>query len=70
MRDRFRSEGEPIGLEELTNLELRDVPKDIRLLIRDDYFPDAMRERLKKFCAVAPSGQDPTFGRFVANRRA
>jgi len=38
--DRFRSEAEPIGLEELKNLELRNIPKDIRLLIRDDYFPE------------------------------
>jgi hypothetical protein len=45
--DQFR-EGEPIRLSELQNLDLSNIPKDIRLLIRDDYFPDTTLWRTAK----------------------
>lgn len=46
--DRFRSEIEPVGLEELKSLQLSNMPNDIRLLIRDDYFPETIIWRTGK----------------------
>jgi hypothetical protein len=39
--DEFRGEeGDPIGIEELKQLGLREMPEDIRLWVMDNYFPE------------------------------
>jgi hypothetical protein len=39
--DQFRGEdGDPIGIEELKQLGLREMPEDIRLWVMDIYFPE------------------------------
>lgn len=39
--EEFRCEdGEPIGIQELKCLNLRDVPEDIRIWVMDNYFPE------------------------------
>jgi len=52
--EEFREEREPIRLEEMKRLNLRDMPEDIRLSIMDDYFPDATiwRERNHLVCEI------------------
>jgi hypothetical protein len=40
--DEFRADdGEPIGIEELKGLQLGVMPEDVRILVMDDYFPEA-----------------------------
>jgi len=44
--DEFRGDdGEPIGIEELKHLNLRDMPEDVRLWVMDNYFPEATLRR-------------------------
>ncbi len=39
--DDFREEdGDPIGVEELKRLDLRNLPADVRIAVMDDYFPE------------------------------
>ncbi|HLG95294.1 MAG TPA: hypothetical protein VKX49_03165 [Bryobacteraceae bacterium] len=39
--DNFREQdGDPIGIEELNGLDLRNLPEDIRIVVMDDYFPE------------------------------
>ena len=39
--DEFRGEdGDPIGIEELKQLGLSEMPEDIRLWVMDNYFPE------------------------------
>lgn len=44
--DEFRSDdGEPIGIEELKRLDLRQMPEDVRVWVMDNYFPEASVRR-------------------------
>jgi hypothetical protein len=44
--DEFRSDdGEPIGIEELKRLDLRQMPEDARVWVMDNYFPEASVRR-------------------------
>jgi hypothetical protein len=45
--EEFRDdEGEPIRIAELQQLNLKDMPEDIRIRIMDDYFPDTIIWRI------------------------
>ncbi|HEY3135325.1 MAG TPA: hypothetical protein VGL29_04680 [Blastocatellia bacterium] len=44
--DDFREEdGDPIGIEELKRLDLREMPEDVRVWVMDNYFPEATVRR-------------------------
>jgi len=46
----FRDEeGDPIGVEELKSLNLRDLPEDIHIAVLDNYFPETTIWRDGKF---------------------
>jgi hypothetical protein len=44
--DEFRGDdGEPIGIEELKQLDLRQMPEDVRVWVMDNYFPEVTLRR-------------------------
>jgi hypothetical protein len=48
--EEFRGEdAEPIGIEELRRLNLREMPEDIRVWVMDDYFPETTVWREAEF---------------------
>jgi hypothetical protein len=41
----FREDAEPIGIEELKRLNLKDLPEDVHIPVLDDHFPEATIRR-------------------------
>ena len=53
--EEFReADGEPIGIAELKGLNLFEMPKDVRVWVRDDYFPESTisREGSTLVCSI------------------
>jgi hypothetical protein len=50
----FREDAEPIGIEELKRLNLKDLPEDIHIPVLDDHFPETTiwREGERLICEI------------------